>query len=139
MSENSIWDEIEAQRVSLGFDGETVVLDEDDVEAHGMLGVVAAVTIMAGSAGGTMLADAGTALAPEPARLTQSLGQTSSMASAVYVNTNAATSVRYIGTSIIYAPTLAVGTPCVTIRPVPVGTVTGKVVQAYGTDYRRCV
>ena len=140
MSENSIWDEIEAERINRGFDGETVVLDDDDVEAHGMLGVVAAVAILAGSAGGTMLADAGTALAPEPAQLTQSMTGPNS-ASAIYISTNTPTTVRYVGTSVIYAPTLAVGTPCTTYWPVPAGTVTGKVVQAYGgtgSAYRRC-
>ena len=138
MIDEPIWHEIEAQRSRAGYDDETVVIDEDDFEGHGMLGVATAVAIVAGSAGGVMYAQADSALAPEPAVLSQTLSSSMNSVAAVYQYTNVATNVRYVGTSWIYSPSLAAGTPCVTYRPVPAGTVTGQVVQASG-NYRRCV
>jgi hypothetical protein len=137
MIDEPTWHEIEAQRSRAGYDDETVIIDEDDFEGHGMLGIATAVAIVAGSTGGVMFAQADSALAPEPAVLTQTLTSSYSDAAAYYQSTNVATNVRYVGTSWIYSPTLAVGTPCATYWPVPAGTVTGKVVQAMG-NYRRC-
>lgn len=138
MTDENIRHEIEAERSRAGYDDETVVIDEDDFEGHGMLGVATAVAIVAGSTGGVMIAQADSALAPEPARLSSTLYTSSSVVGAYYQYTNVATNVRYLGTSWTYNPSLAAGLPCVTYWPVAAGTVTGQVVQAYG-NYRRCV
>ncbi len=131
--------DIEAHRARMGYDSETILVeDDDDVEAHGMLGVAAAVVIMAGSAGGTMLADAGTALAPEPARLTAPLsGSTGATGAAYYVNTSLETTVKKWPSSYMYAPNLAPGTPC-SPTDLAAWVETSRVIQATG-NYRKCV
>jgi len=139
MSDEPTAHDLEARRIRIGFDNETILVEPDgDVEAHGMLGVAAAVVIMAGSAGGTLLAQGGTALAPEPAQLTAELtGWTGVSASAVYVNTSLETSVKKWPSSYMYAPNLAPGTPCSPVD-LAAGAETAKVIQATG-NYRRCV
>jgi hypothetical protein len=118
------------------YDNETILVEEDDVEAHGMLAVAAAVVIMAGSAGGTMIAHSGTALAPEPAFLTAPLDSTNMTAAAYYVNTGVPTSVVKWSSS--YNPgTVPAGTPCSPFDLAP-GTQTAKVIVATG-NYRKCM
>lgn len=131
--------DIESHRTRLGYETETILVeDDDDVEAHGMLGVVAAVAIMAGGTGGTLLANTRTALAPEPAQLTQALGgSTGQTAEARYVNTQVQTNVVKWPSSYSYGPSLAPGTPCST-GALAAGAQTSKVIQATG-NYRRCI
>ena len=102
--------------------------------------VLAAVTIaaLAGSAGGTFLAGAGTALAPEPAMLTADLsGSNGATAAALYSNTNVGTSVVKWPKSYTYGPWLAAGTPCNDVD-LPPGAVVTSVIVATG-NYRKCV
>lgn len=131
--------DIEAHLTRMGYASETILVEgDDDVEAHGMLGVAAAVVIMAGSAGGTFLAGAGTALAPEPAQLTQSLiGGNGVSAAAYYVNTSSQTKVvRWPGTWTANT-TLNAGTPCSTVE-LAAGAEATRTIQANG-NYRKCV
>lgn len=130
--------DIGTRRTRIGYDIETILLEgDDDVEAHGLIGVAAAVVIMAGGAGGTMLAQGGTALAPEPAILTAPLsGSNGASAVAYYVNTNVETSVKKWSESYLYAPNLAPGTPC-SPYSLAAGAEATRVIVAMG-NYRRC-
>jgi hypothetical protein len=133
--------DIEAHWTRIAYHSETILVEDDDVEAHGVLAVCAAVVVLAGSAGGTFLANTGTALAPEPAQLTQSLsGTTGATGAAVYVNTQQQTQVvKWPSTYTATANPLPPGTPCST-GALAAGAVTSKVIQALGTsNYRRCV
>jgi hypothetical protein len=133
-------DLLETHRIRIGYANETILVEgDDDVEAHGMLGVAAAVVIMAGGAGGTLLAGAGTALAPEPAQLTGPFGSAShgSTAEARFVNTNVETTVVKWPGSWTASTTLAPGTPCSTVELAP-GEVATRTIQATG-NYRKCM
>jgi hypothetical protein len=96
------------------------------------VGMVAAV-----SAGGVWLGGAGTALAPEPARLRAPLSETISVsADAYYVNTSTSTTVlRWTGS--YRHGTAPAGTPCST-SGMAAGQETRQVIVASG-NYRKCV
>lgn len=89
------------------------------------------------SAAGVWVAGAGTALAPEPAFLTQDLGgSTGTMASAYYANTSTPTNViKWPGTWT--AGSVAAGTPCSTFN-LDSGAETTTVIVANG-HYRKCM
>ena len=98
---------------------------------------VLAAAALAVSAGGTFLANAGTALAPEPAMLTADLvGSNGSTAAALGVDTNVRTDVVKWPKSYTYGPWLAAGTPCSNID-LSANQVTSSVIQATG-NYRKC-
>ena len=99
----------------------------------------AAALTLTGSAAATFATGAESALAPEPARLTQPLaGTTGAAASAVYVNTSRSTTViKWSASYVAVASPPAAGTPCAT-ADLGTGTTTTKVIQAYNA-YRRCV
>jgi hypothetical protein len=81
------------------------------------------------------MAGAGTALAPEPARLNSTL-YSSGATSATYVNTLSSTSAYFLSSS--WTPSsLPVGAPCSTTFPRPAGTTLSTVVVASGS-YRKC-
>jgi hypothetical protein len=103
------------------------------------LGCCAVALTLAGSAGATFLSGAGTALAPEPAKLVASLsGGTGATAAGVYVNTQAKTSVVLWGTSSVYAPNgPAAGTPC-SPGYLAANSQTTMVIQVLALGYRRC-
>jgi hypothetical protein len=137
---------MEAQMLSPGWDRETIIVDsDDDVEAHGLRGIAgiaaASVAVIAGSAGGTFLAHAGTALAPEPATLTSDLYAYSSSAYAMYTDTSVQTTAYRLSNTWTYNPNLPAGAPCST-APISTAvyayTTLTTTVQAMG-NYRRCV
>jgi hypothetical protein len=75
--------------------------------------VLAAVAVAASSAAGVMVLEAGTVLAPEPVVTTQPLtGSNGTSAAAVYLNSGTPTRVLKWSNTSVYAPNLAVGTPC---------------------------
>jgi len=87
----------------------------------------------------TLFYGAGTALAPEPAKLTQPLANSGSTTSgaAVYVNTGVQTSVVKWGSAWASNSTILPGIPCTT-GDLLVGQITTKVIAASGS-LRRCV
>lgn len=98
---------------------------------------VAAAATLAG-AGGAWLAGAETALAPEPATLTQYLGGTNgATAGAFYSNTSVETRVVKWPGTFTYNTTLAAGTPCSTVDLGPWAQAT-RVIHASG-NYRKCL
>lgn len=81
------------------------------------------------------MATAGSALAPEPARLNSTLYSTGS-STVIYVYSLASGRGYYLSSS--WTPSsLPIGAPCSTTAPVPAGTVLTAVVQGSGS-YRRC-
>jgi hypothetical protein len=98
-----------------------------------------AAAVAAASAAAVFLVGFGTALAPEPAKLSANLsGGNGANAVAVYVNSQAPTRVM-IWSGSIYAPNgPAVGTPCspVALRS---GATTTSVIVDQGGGYRRCL
>lgn len=99
--------------------------------------LVFATAIAIASAGSVWFAGADTALAPEPARLTQPLsGSNGATGAAYYVNTTIETTVVRWSGSWMYNTSLAAGTPCSTVD-LAAGVETGKVIQATG-NYRKC-
>ena len=84
-------------------------------------------------------AGAGSATAPEPARLTSSLaGSNGATAGGVLVYSQTSTTVLKWSASYVATPSPpAAGTPCAT-ADMGTGTTTYKTIQAYGA-YRRCV
>lgn len=145
MSDNTILLGMETQMLSPGWDRETIIVDsDDDFEAHGLrgiAGIAASVAVIAGSAGGTFLTHAGTALAPEPATLTSDLYASSSSASAMYTSTNIQTTAYRLSNSWTYSPNLPAGAPCSTSpidNTVWAGYFLTTTIQAMG-NYRRCV
>lgn len=131
--------DLEPHANRIAYENETILVDsDDDVEGHGILGVAAAVVVMAGSAGGTFVATSGSALAPEPARLTASLsGGNGAAAAAYYVNTDQPTNVVKWPGTYLYNTTLAPGTPC-SPYDLAEGAEAMRVIQATG-NYRKCV
>jgi len=80
---------------------------------------------------------AGTALAPEPARLTVDLsGPTGSTAAAIYVQQQPSQVLIWPGGYTASADPPVVGTPCSTVQ-LPYGVTSTKRIQGVGT-YRRC-
>ena len=98
--------------------------------------MAAAVVIMAVSAGGTFLAQAGTALAPEPAHLTAALDLGATTAAAYYVSSNQQTTV-FKWPATYTAGTVPAGTPCSPVD-LAAGQETARVIQATG-NYRKCI
>jgi hypothetical protein len=91
--------------------------------------------LLAGSVGaGTLLPGAGTAMAPEPARLNATLYSGSTPG--VYVSSSLPTTVYFLSTSWTYSSVPA-GAPCSPTAPIPAGSITTRVVLATGS-YRRC-
>ena len=137
---------MEELMLSPGWDRETLLVDfEHDVEAHGMRGIAgiaaASVAVLAGSAGGAFLAEAGTSLAPGPAALTSNMLAGGTSAPAVYQDTSTQTTAYRLSNSWQYAPSLPAGAPCSTAplnTYVSWWTVLTTTVQAMG-NYRRCV
>jgi hypothetical protein len=131
--------DLEPHAIRIAYENETILVDsDDDVEGHGILGVAAAVVVMAGSAGGTFLATSGSALAPEPARLTAELtGSNGSSGAAYYINTNQQTNVVKWPGTYMYNTTLAPGTPC-SPYDLAEGAEATRVIQATG-NYRKCI
>jgi hypothetical protein len=88
-------------------------------------------------------AGAGTALAPEPARLATVLsGSTGATAAAVFVNSSAPTRVLYYSSSWVVGGSSgpAAGTPCSSMA-LPADPTTTQVIQAFTSGaytYRRC-
>jgi hypothetical protein len=126
---------IEIHVTSPGYDNETILV-EAEVEAHGLRGAAAAVAIVAASAGGAFLANSGSALAPEPARLNSTLTSSFTPVYVTYIYTNTSGTARFMSSSWTYS-TIPAGTPCVDFYPVPAGYVTSRVVIANG-NYRKC-
>ena len=97
---------------------------------------VAAALLALVCAAAVWMAGAGSALAPEPARLNTTLYGTGA-SSATYINTLRTTSGYFLSAS--WMPSsLPAGTPCSTTAPVPAGTTLTKVVVASG-NYRKCM
>ena len=98
---------------------------------------LAATAIAAGS--GAFLVDAGTALAPEPARVTQPLtGPTGAGAAAYFVNSGLQVRVfKWPGSYTYGANPPAAGTPCAT-TDLAAWTDTMRTIVAYG-NYRKCM
>jgi hypothetical protein len=96
-------------------------------------------SIAVASAAGAWFVGAGTALAPEPARLTQSLsGATGTMGAAVYVSSNQSTSVVKWPTSWLSAyPLPEAGKPC-SPYDMAAWQQTTRVIVANGS-YRKCL
>ena len=97
--------------------------------------VVAAAFLALVCAAAVWMAGAGSALAPEPARLNSTL-YSSGADSAIYINTLRATNAYFVSSSWMPSSVPA-GTPCSTTAPVPAGTILTKVVVASGS-YRKC-
>jgi hypothetical protein len=75
--------------------------------------VLAAVAVAACSAAGVVVLEAGMVLAPSPVVTTQPLsGYNGASAAAVYENSGTPTRVLRWSNTAMYAPWLAVGTPC---------------------------
>ena len=90
------------------------------------------------TAGGAWLAHSGSALAPEPARLSASLsGANGAAAAAVYRDTDVPATVVKWTASYVFNTTLPAGKPCST-TDLAAGDWTGQTIQAIG-NYRRCV
>jgi hypothetical protein len=96
---------------------------------------VAATFLALVCAAAVWIAAAGSALAPEPARLNSTL-YSSGADSATYINTLRATNAYFVSSSWMPSSVPA-GTPCSTTAPVPAGTILTKVVVASG-GYRKC-
>jgi len=102
-----------------------------------VIATAALVLAATGAAASLWLASADTALAPEPAMLTQNLsGTTGVSASAVYINTSNPTGVVKWPGSYVYSTTLAAGQPCSTVDLGAWSTAT-RVIVATG-NYRKC-
>lgn len=137
---------METLMLSPGWDRETIIVDSgDDVEAHGMrtfAGIAASVAVIAGSAGSAFLAQAGTALAPEPATLTSDMNAYETSAWAVYTSTNVNTTGHRYNNSWKYDPNgLPAGAPCSSAQiseTLVVGMQLTQVIEAKG-NYRRCI
>jgi hypothetical protein len=86
-------------------------------------------------AGGMWFAGAQTALAPEPAQLTNSLGTSST--SAVWYQSRGSTTAYFMSSTNWTYSSLPVGTPCSPTSNRPAGSVLTHVVVAYG-NYRKC-
>jgi hypothetical protein len=96
------------------------------------LAVAAALAV---SAGGTFFAGAGSALAPEPARLASTLASTGSTA-ATLIYSRTVVPAYFLSSS--WTPSsMPAGLPCSTTAPVPSGTVLTHYVVASG-NYRKC-
>ncbi len=103
-----------------------------------LLTFIVAALALTGSGAATFASGAGSALAPEPARLTSSLsGSTGVNAPAVYVNTAVKTTViKWSSSYVAVVSPPPAGTPCAT-ADLGTGTTTTRVIQAAGV-YRRC-
>jgi hypothetical protein len=103
------------------------------------LGLCAIALTAAAGAAGAWLDGAGTARAPEPARLTQPLaGTTGATAAAVFLSSSRTTTVINWPASFTGSRTPpAAGQPCST-GGMPAGGQTVKVIQSHG-NYYRCV
>jgi hypothetical protein len=90
----------------------------------------------------TLLSGAGSALAPEPAKLASKLDARTGATAALYINTSAPTKVVYWGSSwSVSANGPAAGTPC-SSYPLAADAITRQVIQTFtsGTyTYRRCL
>jgi hypothetical protein len=85
-----------------------------------------------------MVLEAGTVLAPEPVVTTQPLtGTNGASGAAVYLNSGAPTHVLKWSNTAVYAPNLAVGTPC-SLTVLPADAVAYQVIVASG-PMRKCV
>jgi hypothetical protein len=106
------------------------------------LGVVAALTLACG-AGASFFSGSGTALAPEPAKLSVGLvGSTGATGAAVFVNTTTPTKVVFYSPSwIVQSAGPAEGTPC-SSSALAKDAVTTHVIQVYVSSsnytFRRC-
>ena len=104
------------------------------------LTAVIAAAALAASAGGVWFAEAGTALAPEPAVLTAYSylsGSNGATAAATYADTAVETGVVKWPQTYYYNPNLAAGTPCSPSDLGPWAT-TSRVIQTTG-NYAKCV
>jgi hypothetical protein len=103
------------------------------------LGIGALVLALILTGGGAWLGQGGSALAPEPAKLTQALtGSNGFTAQAVYSSSGAPTTVlKWSSSYIATANPPAAGTPCAT-STMASGQVTTKVIQRNGI-YAKCV
>ena len=105
--------------------------------------LVAAIAAAGAIASGTFFAGAGSALAPEPAKLTVKIdGTTGATGAAVYVNSATPTKVLFYNSSWVAAAIgPAAGTPC-SSTGLPVDAITSHVIQTLATSstvYRRCL
>jgi hypothetical protein len=97
-----------------------------------MLALIAAST----AASAAFVSSGASALAPEAARLNNTLYTSTS---AAYTPSNTATTAYYLSAANwTYAPSIPVGAPCSSTWALPAGTVITSVVQGNGS-YRRCV
>jgi hypothetical protein len=102
-----------------------------------IVAVVSAAGVWLGGAAVAFLADSGTALAPEPARVREALGTTQgTTGAAYYVNTGTLTGVVSWPGSYSPSTSLAPGTPCSTAG-LGAGQQTSQVIVANG-NYRKC-
>lgn len=100
-----------------------------------IVGVAAVVLAILVSALGAWFNGAGSALAPEPARLTSNLnGGNGAAAAAVYPN--GSPTIALIWPATLTSGSIAVGTPCSNV-PLTNGQTTSKVIAAVGT-LRKC-
>ena len=106
-----------------------------DALSRRVLFVVAAAGLALACALAIWMGGAGTALAPEPARVNGDLYGSGWSTSANYVYSNATTTALWWSGSWTVS-SIPVGTPCTTTA-VSAGTTVTKVIQGYG-GYRRC-
>jgi hypothetical protein len=104
-----------------------------------ILGTCAVMLVTFASAASVWFDGAGTALAPEPARLRAPLTDTvGASADAYWLNTTTSTTVvRATGSYRYFSPAPPAGTPCSTTT-LEAGQQTSKVIVASG-NYRKCV
>lgn len=120
-----------------GYDGEHGRARRGRLRGPRGWAVLAAVVVAASSAGGTMVLEAGTVLAPEPVVTTQPLtGTNGATGDAVYENSGTPTRVLKWSNTAMYAPNLAVGTPC-SLTALAVDQTAYYVILASG-PFRKC-
>jgi hypothetical protein len=120
-----------------GYDGEHGPARRGRLRGRRGWAILAAVAVAASSAAGMMVLEAGTVLAPSPVVTTQPLtGYNGASAAAVYENSGTPTRVLRWSNTAMYAPNLAVGTPC-SLTALAVDQTAYYVILASG-PFRKC-